>query len=437
MTGRPFPQPPAAGPALARLSVRGPVMAGLATLGLLVCLLGGWGLLAQIAGAVIAPGQLEVERNRQVVQHPDGGVVAALLVREGQEVAAGQVLIRLDGSQLQADLSVTEAQLFALLAERGRLEAERDDRPVPAFDAALPPGTGAVAAQRRLFAARRETLSRQTQQLNRRLDQIAAQIAGLAAQEAALTRQLALTQQELTAQRALLDKGLAQAPRVLTLERQEAQLTGDLGQTRAQSAEAAGRATEVQLEILRLAAQRREEAATALRDLAPREAELTGRRAALRDRLARLDIRAPVSGLVLGLQVAGPAAVIRPAEPILALVPQDRPLVVTARIAPADIDAVTPGQEVRLRLTALPGRTTPEISGRLTTVSADALSDSDSHASFYRAEIRIDPDQIARLGHRLVPGMPVEAFIATGSRAPLTYLLKPLSDYFALAFRES
>jgi HlyD family secretion protein len=419
-------------------SARRPAAAGLLTLVLLVFGFGGWAILAPLGSAVIAPGRIEVERNRQIVQHPDGGLVAELPVTEGQAVAAGQMLLRLDGTALQGELAVITGQLAALRAERLRLEAERDGGALPAFPPDLRrQAPEAVAGQRRLFAARRTTLDRQTGQLNLRLDQIAAQVAGIRAQEAALQRQQALTLQELSSQRALRDKGLTQETRVLGLERQLAGLQGDAGEAAAARAQAEGRATEVALEILRLTDQRREEAALALRDLTPRIAELTARRQTLLARLARLEIRAPVAGVVLGLQVSGPQAVLRPAEPVLAIVPQDRPLVVGARISPLDIDEIRPGQPVRLRLPALPGRTTPELTGQLVTISPDILSDTASGAAYYRAEIRIAPDQIAAPDRPLLPGMPVEAFITTGEHSPLAYLTRPLTDYFRRAFRES
>lgn len=422
---------------MTRYPARRAVWSGVMALVVLLAGLGGWAALVPLGAAVIAPGRIEVQRNRQIVQHPDGGVVAALLVAEGDQVQAGQVLLRLDGSALRTERAVIATQRDALLAERARLMAERDGS-LPAF----PPDLASrapdlVSGQRRLFAARQTTLNRQVEQLNRRLDQIAAQVAGIRAQEAALQDQLALTREELAVQQRLRDKGLAQAARVLGLERQIAALRGDAGEAQAAGAEAEGRATEVALEILRLTDQRREDAALALRDLAPREAELAERLHDLTARLARLDLRAPVSGAVLGLQVSGAQAVLRPAEPALAIVPQDRPLIVTARVSPFDIDEVQPGQPVRLRLPALPGRTTPELTGTLANISADALSDSADGPAFYRAEIRIDPGQIARLDRRLLPGMPVEAFIATGSHSLLAYLTRPLTDYFRRAFRES
>lgn len=426
-------------------SARRPVTLGLVTLVLLVGGFGGWSLLTDISGAIVAPGQLEVEQNRQIVQHPDGGVVAEIAVVEAQAVKAGDLLIRLDGSLLQSELAIVEGQLFEMRARRSRLEAERDDKDAPVFTGELaelaktrPEVAELIAGQRGLFLARRESLARQSEQLVKRGAQITSQIEGVAAQAQALDIQLGLIRQELQDQQSLLDKGLAQASRVSALQREEAQLLGDTGELASSRAQAEGRATEVELEILRLAAVRREEANTQLRDIGPQELELAERRRALVERIARLEIRAPVSGLVLGLQVTAPRSVLRPADPVLYIIPQDRPLVITAQIIPIHVDEVHVGQAVRLVFPAFSARSTPELMGHVTTVSADALTDQRSQASYYRAEIVLDAGEMAKLTDQtLLPGMPVEAFIQTGARTPMAYLLKPFTDYFNLAFRET
>ena len=426
-------------------SARRPVTLGLVTLVLLVGGFGGWSLLTDISGAIVAPGQLEVEQNRQIVQHPDGGVVAEIAVVEAQAVKAGDLLIRLDGSLLQSELAIVEGQLFEMRARRSRLEAERDDKDAPVFTGELaelaktrPEVAELIAGQRGLFLARRESLARQSEQLVKRGAQITSQIEGVAAQAQALDIQLGLIRQELQDQQSLLDKGLAQASRVSALQREEAQLLGDTGELASSRAQAEGRATEVELEILRLAAVRREEANTQLRDIGPQELELAERRRALVERIARLEIRAPVSGLVLGLQVTAPRSVLRPADPVLYIIPQDRPLVITAQIIPIHVDEVHVGQAVRLVFPAFSARSTPELMGHVTTVSADALTDQRSQASYYRAEIVLDAGEMAKLTDQtLLPGMPVEAFIQTGARTPMAYLLKPFTDYFNQAFRES
>lgn len=428
-----------------RWSAARPLTAGLLTIALLVGGFGGWSVFSTISGAIVASGLIEVEQNRQIVQHPDGGVVAEIAVTEAQPVKAGDLLIRLDGSLLHSELAIVEGQLFEALARRARLEAERDDKPAPVFTGELadlgavrPDVADQIEGQRRLFVARAETLAKQTEQMTRRLGQSASQIIGIDAQSQALVSQLDLITLEMADQQALLDKGLAQSSRVLALQREEARLRGDVGDLTAQRAQAEGRATEVELEILRLAAARREEANTQLRDLGPQALELAERRRALIERITRLEVRAPVSGIVLGLTVTGLQSVIRPADPVLYLIPQDRPLVIAAQISPTSIDEVYAGQPVKLVFSAFSSRTTPEMNGRVATVSADALTDQRSQQSYYRAEIVLEPGEIDKLdGLTLLPGMPVEAFIQTGARTPMAYLLKPFTDYFARAFRES
>jgi HlyD family secretion protein len=331
------------------------------------------------------------------------------------------------------------------LARRARLEAERDDKDAPNFQGEIvdiaktkPDIAELIEGQRALFFSRRDTLLRQTEQLQKREAQITSQIEGIVAQTDALDQQIALVNQELDAQKTLLAKGLAQSSRVLDLERSVAEYQGNRGELIASRAQAEGRATEVDLEILRLAAQRREDASTQLRDIGQTELELAERRRSLTERISRLDIRAPVSGQVLGLQVTSPRSVLRPADPVLFIIPQDRPLVITAQIPTIHIDEVHVGQRTRLVFPAFSARTTPEIYGRVITLAADAMVDPGTKQPFYRAEIVLEDGEMAKLAHEtLLPGMPVQAFIETGARTPMAYLLKPFTDYFQMAFRES
>jgi HlyD family secretion protein len=414
-------------------------------LALLIFGFGGWASFSEISGAVIAPGQIEVDQNRQVVQHPDGGVVAEILAQEGDTVRQGQLLIQLDATRLGSELAIVEGQLFELMARRGRLEAERDDRPEPVYDALLldsaaSNGDAAVlmAGQSQLLAARRASTAQEVAQLAKRRSQIDTQITGISAQSQALGQQLQLIEEELTDQQTLLDRGLAQAGRVLALRREQARLSGQLGELTAQRALAQERATEIDLEVIKLRTQQREEAITRLRDLQFRELELAEQRRALLERRDRLAIRAPVSGIIYGLQVTTPRSVIRAAEPVMFIIPQDRPLVIAARVDPIHIDKITLGQPVNLRFSALDQRTTPELTGEVAKVSPDAFVDQARGLSYYRAEITLPEAEQAKLPNtiRLLPGMPVEAFIRTGDRTPLAYLTKPLTDYFSKAFRD-
>lgn len=418
---------------------------GLGGLALLILGFGGWASFSEISGAVIAPGQIEVDQNRQVVQHPDGGVVAQILAQEGDSVRQGQLLIQLDATRLGSELAIIEGQLFELMARRGRLEAERDDKPEPVYDTLLRDSAASnqdaavlMAGQSQLLAARRASRAQEVAQLAKRRSQIDTQITGISAQSQALGQQLELIEQELKDQQTLLDRGLAQAGRVLALRREQARLSGQLGELTAQRALAQERATEIDLEVIKLRTQQREEAITRLRDLQFRELELAEQRRALLDQRDRLAIRAPVSGIIYGLQVTTPRSVIRAAEPVMFIIPQDRPLVIAARVDPIHIDKITLGQPVNLRFSALDQRTTPELTGEVAKVSPDAFVDQARGLSYYRAEITLPEAEQAKLPKniRLLPGMPVEAFIRTGDRTPLAYLTKPLTDYFSKAFRD-
>ena len=426
-------------------SAKSPVLIGLLTILLLVGGFGVWATMTDIDGAIVAPGVIQVEQNRQVVQHLDGGLVAEINVTEAQTVKAGDLLIRLDGTQITSELAVIEGQYFDGLARRARLEAERDDKPEPVFPAELldlvptrPDVADMIEGQRRLFSARLETVNAQISQLNKRMDQIKSQVQGITAQTAAISDQIALVLPEVADQQKLLDKGLTQSVRLIDLKREVARLEGNKGELDGNRAQAEGRATEIELQILQLHSARREEANSLLRDMGDKTLELAGRRRLLAEQIARLDIRAPVSGVVLGLQVTTPQSVIRPAEPVLYLIPQDRPLIIVAQIPPIHVDEVHVGQSVRVIFAAFSARTTPQLLGHLVTVSADAMSDQATKASFYRAEIELEPGEIEKLGGQtIIPGMPVQAYISTGNRSPMVYLLKPFMDYFQMAFRES
>ncbi|WP_300056639.1 HlyD family type I secretion periplasmic adaptor subunit [uncultured Roseobacter sp.] len=415
----------------------------------LIVLVGGfgaWAALTQISGAVVSSGRFEVDRNRQIVQHETGGTVAEILVDEGDTVDAGDLLLKLDGAQLTSRLTIVEDQLFELMARRGRLEAERDEVDTIDFDpevlAAGESDTDVrelIEGQRNLFNARRASVAQEIDQLSKRSGQIRSQIVGIEAQEVSLSQQLALIEEELANQQSLLERQLTQAGTVLALQRESAGLNGQLGELAAAKAEAQGRITEIEIERLKLSTGAREEAITRLRDLRAQELELLEQRNALREEIDRLNIRAPVSGVIYDMQVRTPRSVIRAAEPVMFLVPQDRPLVIAARVDLIHVDQLVAGQEVTLRLSALDQRTTPELYGQVVQISADAFEDEVTGQSYYRTEIVLNDGEVDKLaqGTVLIPGMPVEAYIKTGDRTPIAYLVKPVTDYFARAFRES
>ena len=436
------PKPSASGGP--KVSAMVPLLAGFLVLLVLVGGFGVWAVVTHISGAVIASGRIEVDSNRQVVQHVDGGVVEEVLVEEGDTVEEGDVLLRLDPTFVSTQLAITEDRLWETSARRARLEAEQAGAEEIEFGeellaaAADPEIEDLVEGQRNLFDARAESRESVKEQLRRRREQIANQIEGIDAQSSAIERQATLIKEELGDQQSLLDRGLAQASRVLGLQREDARVEGTRGELAASRAEAAGRITEIDLELLATDTTLREEAITELRDIRSEELELLEQRRATLAQQDRLVVRAPVGGVVYGMTVFGAGSVVRPAEPVLYIVPQDRPLVIAARVDPIHIDNVFPGQEARLRLSAFDMRTTPELQGEVVRVSADAFDDERSGVPFYRAEIMLSEGERARLGEDkvLVPGMPVEAFIRTKDRTPLDYLVSPLTNYFARAFRE-
>lgn len=426
-------------------SARRPVVIGFLALVLLVAGFGSWAGMTEIAGAIVASGRIEVESNRQVVQHPDGGVVQEILVDEGDRVEKGDVLMTLDPTLLRSRLTTAEAQLHEILARKARLQAERDGAALIVFPEELIERSDdeeiaeLMEGEARLFHARTESATKSVEQLTGRRAQIERQIEGFNAQQDALKSQLELIKEELEDQQSLLDRGLAQASRVLALRREEAGLEGRVGELLAGAAEAGERISEIEIQILALTTQRREEAITQLRDLQFREVEYRQTVASLREQLSRLDITAPVSGIVYDLAVFAERSVIRPADPLLYIVPQDRPLIITARVPPIHVDQIRVGQEAVLRFSTFEARTTPELFGEVRRISADSFVDDATQMAYYRAEVVLQPGEIDRLPENLalIPGMPVEAFLQTDERTPIAYLVKPLADYFNKAFRES
>ena len=426
-------------------SARMPLLVGFGSLAVLIFGVGAWSVTANIAGAIVAPGRVEVEENRQVVQHLDGGVVSEILVDDGDLVQAGNVLIRFDETLLKSDLKIIEDQLYEMIARRGRLSAERDGLPNITFDEELLAAAegsediaGLIAGQASLFDARSRTQSEEIAQLRERQTQIGLQIEGTQAQLAAVTTQLELMSQELADQQELLKQGLTQAGKVLALQREQAGMQGSIGELTAAIAESRGRIAEIEIEVLKQGSTVREEAGTTLRDLQTRENELRQRAVGLHETLDRLDLRAPVSGIVYEMKVHAVRSVVRPAEPVLYIVPQDVPWIITSRIDPVMIDNVTVGQDAKLTFAAFDSRTTPQLFGSVTKVSADSITDERTGQSYYSAEIMPKPGELEKLGElQVLPGMPVTAFIQTGERTAFSYLLKPFVDYFIKAFRET
>lgn len=416
----------------------------------LVCVLvlgggfGGWAATASLAGAVIATGQLRVEANRQVVQHPDGGVVAEILARDGDIVEAGDILIKLDDQQLRSQLAAMESQYFEILARLARLRAVQAESDEIVFGQELlgaaeqnPEIQRLIDGQVSLFIASRASMGKEMQILDQRKIQLRDQILGTEAQIAATKRSLELIGKELVDVEKLLKRGLARADRVLALQREEARLQGETGQLIQQVAQLKSQISETEIEQLRMFDTVREEAIAESRELGFRRVEIGENRGALKEQLARLDIRAPRSGTVLESTVHALKAVIRPAEPVLYVVPSDSSMVIEARVETINRDQVWLGQDTVLRFSAFNTRTTPELFGRVRIIAEDATTDEQSGLSYYTTEVTLNEGEVEKLeGQALVAGMPVEVYIQTGKRTPFEYLFKPATDYFEKAWRE-
>jgi HlyD family type I secretion membrane fusion protein len=425
-------------------SARLPLAAGIAALWLLVGGLGFWAVHAKIAGAVVTSGTVQVQSNRQIIQHLDGGVVGEILVREGDRVGPGDVLLRLDGSRQRSELEIVEGQLREIQVRQARLRAERDEAPEIRLTAELlelaetdPQLATNITEEDALFAARLEAMVQGIRLLDEKNVQIANRISGIEAQLAALREQVDLLNEELRGQEALLAQHLTQTARVSGLRRERAAIGGQIARLEAEIAELRGDAASNEIARLQLKTSRREEAVTTLRNLQYHEIELSQRRQILVETLSRLDIRAPVGGIVYDTQVFALRSVIRAAEPLMYIVPQDQPLVVQSRVETHAIDDVYHGQEASLLFPAFDQRETPQLLGVVSRISADAVTEDRTGISYYMVEIEVPQAEADRLGGRtLLPGMPVEVFMRTGDRTPLVYLTQPLMSYFNRAFRE-
>ncbi|MEO1952786.1 HlyD family type I secretion periplasmic adaptor subunit, partial [Thioclava sp.] len=330
--------------------------AGFGAITLLVGGMGAWSVGAKINGAVVSRGVVKVESERQVIQHPDGGVVGEILAHNGDQVHAGDVLLRLDGTFLRSELAIVQAQLLEIAVRKARLAAERDDLTkvdftvLPDFPMLDPEQ---VAQQREgqsnLFAARQATMAKKINQLREQQQQIEKQIEGVEAQRVSLMEQLDLVSQELEDKQSLYERKLMEASRVLATQREHAKLTGEIGRLNSVIAEARVRISALEIEVVGLSEDRREAAITQLRDLQYNEISLVERETTLREKLARLDVRAPVDGVVFGSQVFALQSVIQPAQPMMFLVPSDQPLYVSVRVDPTSIDQVYSGQQVSLQ----------------------------------------------------------------------------------------
>src|SRR4051794_39978647 len=411
--------------------------------------MGGWASSTEIAGAVIATGSVVVESNVKKVQHPNGGIVGEILVKEGSTVEVDQLLLRLDDTLTRATLGVIQSQLDLYVAREARLLAERDGLANLAFPesstatAKWETAAAAIAGERKLFQSRREGLEGQRAQLRERISQITEEIHGLAAQQQSKDSEIGYVGEQLSSVADLFAKSLVSLARLKQLQRDEARLQGERGQLTADIARSRAKVAETQLQVLQLDQDFRTELLKDLRETQAKIAELQERANAASDELRRTEIRAPQAGIIYQLQAHTIGGVIGKGETVMQIAPRSDLLIVEAKVAPQDIDQVEVGASVRIRIGAGNRRTTPDLDGRVAVLSPDLTHDQSAtpiglqSKQFYLARVKISEPDLKAIGDlQLVPGMPVEVYIRTQGRTPLDYLLKPLHEQIARSFRE-
>ena len=415
---------------------------------------GGWLALVPLAGAVVAPGNLVVQSNVKTIQHPTGGVVAVIKVRDGMHVDAGDLLVQLDATQTQANLQMVNKQLDGLRARIARLVAERDEMdrleipPELAARASENSVSSLLTSENSLFKARFTARKSQKDLLQSRVAQLSEEISGLNAQLDSKAKQLDLIAGELTGVQDLYDKRLVPLARLTTLQREKARIEGERGQLISAIAETKSKIGEAQLQIVRIDQDFRTDVVKELGETQGKEAELVERGVAARDQLERIELRAPTSGLIHQLSAHTIGGVIRAGDPIMELVPDADELLVETRLQPNDIDQVRPGQKAFVRFSAFNQRTTPQLSGTVSYVSATTSHDQPTQipqagaqggaqGSYFTVRVMLAEEERRRLGSlQLVPGMPAEVFLQTGSRTMMSYLLKPITEQMQRAFVE-
>lgn len=422
---------------------RGPIWAGAVVMLLFFGGLGTWAALAPLTGAVVAEGEVKVEANRQAVQHLDGGIVRQILVKDGQEVAKGQVLIRLDDTAAKANVDVLTGQFDALKVLEARLIAERDGRDRISFNDDIaarqyePQVTALMTGQINLFEARRRAFEGQRLLQEQKIGQLKEQIAGYQAQVNSQQRQMALIGEEAKGTRELWQKGWAPKTKVLALDRTTASLEGQRGELVANISRSNQQIAEAELQILQLSKDRMSEVSEQLRDAQSKLMDIEPRLRAARDTLERAELKAPRAGYAVGLTAFTVGGVIAKGDHVLDIVPIGSPLVVTGHIKPEEIEGLRPGLRAEVHLTAYKQRVMPLLHGTVTRVSADRLTDQRSGNGYYEVEVEPDLQELAEAhGVKLQPGMPAEIMVPTRARTALDYLLAPLTSGFDRAMRE-
>ncbi|MET1755171.1 HlyD family type I secretion periplasmic adaptor subunit [Novosphingobium sp. RD2P27] len=398
-------------------------------------------VLVPIGGSVVGQGRLGAETEVKRISHPTGGIVAEIHVRDGDRVKAGQLLIRLDTSVSEVSADLSARSVDQLLAHQARLQAETQGLGAITFPPELasrtdPSAQDAMATERRLFGLRATSRTGQRGQLHERTRQLREQIAGFQAQIAALGKQKALIEPEREGVRQLWERGLVTISRRNELERTAVDMDGSIGALQARIAETRARISETNEQAISLDQNARSDAGAELAQVTAALNEQRVRSASAGDQYSRSLIKAPYDGVIDKLAVATIGGVIPPTDTIMEIVPDRDRMIVEAAISPTDVDRVNIGQDVRVRLSAFNGQTTPEIAGRVTFVSAERTEDSAQGMSFYRIQVQLDQSEIKRERLQLKAGMPAEVFVSTGSRSMLSYLTKPFRDQMARAFND-
>jgi HlyD family type I secretion membrane fusion protein len=406
--------------------------------------IGGWAVFVPLQSAAIAPGTVIVEGRRKTLQHLEGGIVREIRVKEGDLVAQGEVVIVLDDIRARSEVELLRGRLASAMAARARLEAERDRAESIAFPEALTQlvtdrqeREALIEGERTVFGERRNFLTSQTNINRERISQFGEEITGLREEIQAVERQLELIREEEQGLADLVEKGLARRPRLLDLQRQQAALRGELARNRAAIARAERQIGETELTILDVRTRFLNEVVGRMQEVQAEIADLRDRLSAADDVIRRTEIVAPVSGIVVNVQVNTTGGVVSPGQPLLDIVPASESLTVEARVSPADIDVVHAGLPARVRIAAFKIAENPILDGRVRTVSADALQDERTGETFYVAQVELTDLSPLPEGAELLPGMPAEVMIVTGEQTPLEYLLEPIRISLRRAMRES
>ena len=424
-----------------KTSLKGPIVSGLTIL--LIFLVGAtaWASSAKLASAIIAVGQLKVDSNRKQIQHLDGGIVNQILVSDGQSVKKGDTLVILDPVQAKSSLGIVAGALFTAELKRSRLQAERDNTEQPDFTRFLhrehEDKNSLIDAQQSLFSIRRSVQVSQQEILHQQIENLKSQISGFESQQASTKTQIEISKDELVNLKNLKARGLVGNERLLELERNLAQLEGRAGELVSSIASAKASIDEKHLELIRVKRSFHEQVLAELQDVESEIIDLQERANAATHHLQQMVVKAPVGGLIVGLNVHTEGGVVVPGQLLMEIVPDNDALIVEGQVLPTDVDDLRVGQSARVKLSGFQQRTTPELTGMLQYVSADSMLDERSGMTYFIIRVSIAAEELAKLpSEGLIPGMPAEVFVQTGERTALEYLLQPLSDTIDRAWRE-